>query len=61
MGSDHPFEEPFYGGKINEIIEKCVICKVDTPYKKSTHIDMRKNYIEGVGQLCYGCYLIIYK
>lgn len=60
MGSDVPFEEPFYGEKIKEEKDKCISCGVETPYNKSTHIDMRKNYIEGAGQLCAGCYEKIY-
>lgn len=36
--------------------DHCVICDVETPYKRSTHIDMRIGYIEGAGQLCQSCY-----
>lgn len=43
-----------------ESIEKCISCGVETPYTINTHIDMRKNYIEGAGQLCAGCYEKIY-
>jgi len=57
MGSDTPFEEPFYGTEK----EKCVSCGKETEYKITDHIDLRKNYIEGAGQLCPGCYNEIYK
>jgi len=57
MGSDSAFGEPFYG---KEVKEKCVNCGVETPYTVNTHIDQRKNYIEGAGQLCSGCYEEIY-
>ena len=37
------------------MIEFCVGCEQPTPYLKSTHIDLRKNYLETVGQLCETC------
>ena len=36
--------------------DHCVLCGVETPYKRSTHIDMRTGYVEGAGQLCKNCY-----
>ena len=33
--------------------DKCVICGKETPYLRSTHIDMRIGYVEGGGQGCY--------
>jgi len=36
--------------------DHCIMCGVETPYKRSTHIDMRIGYIEGAGQLCGKCY-----
>ena len=36
--------------------DHCVLCGVETTYKRSTHIDMRHGYIEGAGQLCPNCY-----
>ncbi len=36
--------------------DHCILCGVETPYKRSTHIDMRIGYIEGAGQLCSKCY-----
>jgi hypothetical protein len=34
----------------------CILCGIETSYKRSTHIDMRIGYIEGAGQLCSNCY-----
>ena len=31
----------------------CVICGKETPYLRSTHIDLREGYFEGGGQGCY--------
>ena len=36
--------------------DSCVLCGVETSYKRSTHIDMRIGYIEGAGQLCIKCW-----
>lgn len=33
--------------------DKCVVCGKETPYTRSTHIDLREGYIEGGGQGCY--------
>jgi hypothetical protein len=41
--------------KSNEF-DHCVLCGVETPYKRNTHIDMRLGYIEGAGQLCSACW-----
>ena len=54
-------EEPEYGDiHFDTIIDdgfirydKCVICGQESPYLYSTHIDLRKGYVEGVGQCCY--------
>ena len=40
--------------------DKCVMCGGKTPYDKDTHIDNRKYYIEGAGQMCEGCHTRIY-
>ncbi len=40
--------------------DKCVMCGGKTPYDTNTHIDFRKYYIEGAGQLCEPCHLNIY-
>ena len=37
--------------------DKCVSCGSETAYDESTHIDMRDGYIEGLGQLCFSCYI----
>jgi len=31
----------------------CVLCGKETPYLRSTHIDYRIGYVEGLGQTCY--------
>jgi len=33
--------------------DKCVMCGKESPYKVSTHIDMRYGYESGVGQMCF--------
>ena len=33
--------------------DHCVICGKETPYLRSTHIDLREGYIEGGGQGCH--------
>ena len=35
--------------------DRCVVCGKETEYAKDTHVDVRKNYIEGAGQLCPDC------
>tara|TARA_Y100000590_G_scaffold405871_1_gene494555 strand:- start:840 stop:1121 length:282 start_codon:yes stop_codon:yes gene_type:complete len=40
--------------------DKCVMCGAKTEYDKDTHIDNRKYYIEGAGQMCEGCHTRIY-
>jgi len=42
--------------KTKDKVDKCISCGGDTPYTINTHIDMRKFYIEGAGQLCVKCY-----
>ena len=41
--------------------DKCISCGKETEYSITTHIDQRKHYIEGAGQLCPGCYVKTYK
>ena len=36
-----------------DTFDKCVICGKETPYLRSTHIDLREGYVEGGGQGCY--------
>jgi len=49
---------------INEVFgdlyDSCVSCSCLTEYKVSDHIDNRRHYIEGSGQLCELCYKKIY-
>jgi hypothetical protein len=42
--------------EMKDEFDHCVLCGVETAYKRSTHIDMRLGYIEGAGQLCSKCY-----
>jgi hypothetical protein len=37
----------------SDTFDKCVICGKESPYLKSTHIDMRVGYVEGGGQGCF--------
>lgn len=50
----------YYTGGIMET-EKCVNCGVDTNVLVSENVDLRKNYVEGAGQLCEECWNKIYK
>jgi hypothetical protein len=38
--------------KSNEY-DVCVMCGKQSPYKRSTHIDLRVGYVEGAGQGCF--------
>ena len=40
---------------VSEEIDLCVLCKEPTNYKISDHIDKRRDYIEGMGQVCSRC------
>ena len=33
--------------------EVCLVCGKQSPYTKSTHIDLRTGFLEGVGQGCF--------
>lgn len=37
--------------------EKCILCHADTGYKFDTPIEERDGYVEGVGQLCWRCWI----
>jgi len=39
--------------KPSDTFDKCVICGKETPYLRSTHIDLREGYVEGGGQGCF--------
>ena len=41
--------------------EKCVNCEVETNVPVNEHVDLRKFYVEGAGQLCEECWNKIYK
>lgn len=40
-------------------MELCVLCGKITGYKRSEHIANRQYYIEGAGQLCKKCFLML--
>ena len=46
--------------RMDDPIEKCVICGAETPYKLSTPISQREFYVEGSGQICMHCHYKIY-
>jgi len=41
--------------------DRCVLCGEETEYDKDTHIDCRKYYVEGFGQLCPSCHKMVYR
>lgn len=41
--------------------EICILCGIDTKVPKHLHIDLRKHYVEGAGQLCENCWAKTYK
>jgi hypothetical protein len=42
-------------------IEKCVSCGLNTGYSINDHVDSRKTYVDGAGQLCSECFIEVYK
>jgi len=44
----------------NPELETCVCCGKTVNIQIAMHIDERKTYVEGVGQLCLDCYNNIY-
>ena len=52
--------EDLIKAKMKNDADKCITCGVDTPYTINTHLDQRKHYVEGAGQLCVGCYTKTY-
>jgi len=40
--------------------ETCIVCGEDTGVPINQHIDMRKTYVEGSGQLCAKCFVSLY-
>ena len=45
----------------NSNVEKCVSCGPNTGYSINQHVDSRKSYVEGAGQLCAECFIEVYK
>jgi hypothetical protein len=41
--------------------EKCISCGKDTGISVNTHVDFRKGYVEGAGQLCSECFKETYQ
>ena len=41
--------------------EHCVRCGRQLFTKRSTHIDLRPDYVSGAGELCHECYKLIYR
>jgi hypothetical protein len=50
---DAVIDRPRY---IVDEFDHCVLCGVETAYKRNTHVNMRIGYVEGAGQLCPNCY-----
>jgi recombinational DNA repair protein (RecF pathway) len=42
-------------------LEKCVSCGRETGYSINDHVDSRKTYVDGAGQLCSECFKEVYK
>ena len=42
-------------------IEKCISCGLNTGYSINDHVNFRKTYVEGAGQLCSDCFIEVYK
>jgi hypothetical protein len=41
-------------------MEKCVSCGLNTGYSINDHVDSRKTYVDGAGQLCSDCFIEVY-
>ena len=41
----------------NNKIETCVSCGLNTGHSINDHIDSRKTYVDGAGQLCSDCFI----
>jgi uncharacterized protein YlaI len=41
--------------------DKCINCGKETSVAEDTHVEKRKNYVIGAGQLCRVCHDTIYK
>ena len=40
--------------------DSCISCNKDTGIPCYSNVDMRKNYVDGAGQLCDECFVGIY-
>ena len=47
-------------GSLRSKKDKCVMCNAKTQYDKDTHINNRKHYVEGAGQMCGPCHQRVY-
>ena len=36
-------------------MDECIVCGIETNEPKYKHVDLRYNYVDGVGQLCNKC------
>ena len=56
-----PEQELLRESDVDADFEKCVRCSKTTSTKKTEHIDHRRGYLQGAGQLCTECYNNLYK
>ena len=45
----------------NEEQDLCILCGEETGYARSTPVDMRKHYVDGAGQLCPECDVLVFE
>lgn len=43
------------GHAFGDEFERCVVCGAETPFRRSTPVELRTEYIQGTGQLCRRC------
>ena len=48
-------------GSCEEENDRCIMCWCPTEYKRSAPVALRKHYVNGLGQMCEGCYLQLQK
>ena len=58
MRGNNKYEKLKWGEKKEK--DSCVSCGTITQHNKLDHVDMRKYYIEGAGQMCYDCFMRVY-
>ena len=44
----------------DKLYEYCTVCWAKTDIRKNTPVELRRCYVNGVGQLCPTCYLELY-